>query len=127
MRSAPEPGLASGRRAPSVSIPGGPRRMQRRSFGWTGVQVPVIGQGTWNMEGDSAGGVLAALQAGLDEGMTHLDTAELYGSGRVESLLARVIAGRREEVFLVSKVLPDHASRRGTVQACEASLMRLGT
>ena len=59
--------------------------------------------------------------------MTHVDTAELYGGGRVESLVARAIAGRRDEVFLVSKVMPNHASRSGTVQACEASLQRLGT
>ena len=101
--------------------------MQRRTFGWTGVQVPVIGQGTWKMEGDSPAEALAALQAGLDAGMTHVDTAELYGGGRVESLVARAIAGRRDEVFLVSKVMPNHASRSGTVQACEASLRRLGT
>ena len=101
--------------------------MQRRTFGWTGVQVPVIGQGTWKMEGDSPAEALAALQAGLDAGMTHVDTAELYGGGRVEALVARAIAGRRDEVFLVSKVMPDHASRSGTVQACEASLRRLGT
>lgn len=101
--------------------------MQTRGFGWTGVPVPVIGQGTWKMEGDSPVEALAALQAGLDAGMTHVDTAELYGGGRVESLVARAIAGRREEVFLVSKVMPNHASRSGTVKACEASLQRLGT
>ncbi len=101
--------------------------MQTRRFGWTGVQVPVIGQGTWKMEGDSPPEALAALQAGLDAGMIHVDTAELYGGGKVESLVARAIAGRRDEVFLVSKVMPNHASRGGTVQACEASLRRLGT
>ena len=101
--------------------------MQTRGFGWTGVPVPVIGQGTWKMEGDSPVEALAALQAGLDAGMTHVDTAELYGGGRVESLVARAIAGRRESVFLVSKVMPNHASRSGTVKACEASLQRLGT
>ena len=101
--------------------------MQTRRFGWTGVQVPVIGQGTWKMEGDPAAEALAALQAGMDAGMTHVDTAELYGGGRVESLVARAIAGRREQIFLVSKVMPNHASRSGTVKACEASLLRLGT
>jgi diketogulonate reductase-like aldo/keto reductase len=101
--------------------------MQTRGFGWTEVQVPVIGQGTWKMEADPATEALAALQAGLDAGMTHVDTAELYGSGRVESLVARAIAGRREEIFLVSKVMPNHASRAGTVRACEATLKRLGT
>jgi diketogulonate reductase-like aldo/keto reductase len=59
--------------------------------------------------------------------MTHIDTAEMYGNGRVEELVAEAIAGRRDEVFLVSKVLPQHASRGGTVAACEASLARLGT
>src|SRR5215468_12585578 len=101
--------------------------MDTRRFGWTAVQVPLIGQGTWKMESDSAAEALAALQAGLDAGMTHVDTAEIYGGGRVESLVARAIAGRRDEVFLVSKVMPNHASRAGTVQACEASLRRLGT
>ncbi|HEY3585707.1 MAG TPA: aldo/keto reductase [Myxococcaceae bacterium] len=100
--------------------------MQTRTFGWTGVKVPVIGQGTWKMEGDPATEALAALQAGLDAGMTHVDTAELYGGGRVESLVARAIAARRDEVFLVSKVMPNHASRTGTVQSCEGSLRRLG-
>jgi diketogulonate reductase-like aldo/keto reductase len=101
--------------------------MEKRRFGWTRVQVPVIGQGTWKMEGDPPAEALAALQAGLEEGLTHVDTAELYGSGRVESLVARAIAGRRDEVFLVSKVMPSHASRSGTIRACEASLQRLGT
>ena len=101
--------------------------MQTRKFGWTGADVPVIGQGTWKMEADPAHEALAALQAGFEAGMTHLDTAELYGGGRVESLIARTIAGRRDELFLVSKVMPNHASRAGTVQACEASLQRLGT
>ncbi len=101
--------------------------MDRRRFGWTVSEVPVIGQGTWKMEGDAPVEALAALQAGLDAGMTHVDTAELYGGGRVESLVARAIAGRRDQVFLVSKVMPNHASRSGTVRACEASLRRLGT
>jgi diketogulonate reductase-like aldo/keto reductase len=101
--------------------------MEKRRFGWTGVQVPVIGQGTWKMEGDPPAEALAALQAGLDEGLTHVDTAELYGGGRVESLVGRAIAGRRDEVFLVSKVMPNHASRRGTIRACEASLKHLGS
>lgn len=101
--------------------------MERRRFGWTGAEVPVMGQGTWKMEGDAPAKALAALQAGLDAGMTHVDTAELYGGGRVESLVGQAIAGRRAQVFLVSKVMPDHATRAGTVKACEASLRRLGT
>jgi len=101
--------------------------MERRRFGWTGSEVPVVGQGTWKLEGDAPLEAISALQAGLDAGMTHVDTAEAYGGGRVESLVARAIAGRREQIFLVSKVMPDHASRSGTVRACEASLRRLGT
>ncbi len=101
--------------------------METRRFGWTGARVPVIGQGTWKMEDDAPVEALAALQAGLDAGMTHVDTAELYGGGRVESLVARAIAGRRDQVFLVSKVMPNHADRAGTVKACEASLRRMGT
>ncbi|NBD07561.1 MULTISPECIES: aldo/keto reductase [Corallococcus] len=102
--------------------------METRVFGNTGVAVPVIGQGTWQMEDDDADGVLRALRAGLDLGLTHLDTAELYGQGRVEeALVAKAIAGRRDEVFLVSKVMPSNATRKGTVAACERSLRRLGT
>ncbi len=101
--------------------------MQTRRFGWTGIPVPVIGQGTWKLESDDPSEAIAALQAGLDLGMTHVDTAELYGGGVVESLVGQAIAGRRDELFLVSKVVPDHASRSGTVRACEASLTRLGT
>ncbi len=101
--------------------------MQRRKFGWTGIEVPVIGQGTWHMEEDPSGDALDALRAGLDAGATHVDTAEFYGDGRVETLVGRAIAGRREQVVLVSKVIPTHATRSGTVRACEASLRRLGT
>ncbi len=101
--------------------------MQQRTFGPTGRQVPVIGQGTWNMERDDRALAVAALRRGLDLGMTHVDTAELYGDGEVEELVGEAIAGRRHEVFLVSKVLPDNASRRGTVAACDRSLARLRT
>ena len=89
-------------------------------------QVPVLGQGTWNMESDRAAAI-AALRRGLDLGLTHIDTAEMYGNGRVEEIVGEAIAGRRDEVFLVSKVLPGNASRRGTVTACERSLQRLRT
>ena len=101
--------------------------MRREPFGASRVPVPVIGQGTWNLERDERSRAVAALRAGLDAGMTHIDTAEMYGSGRVEEIVAQAIAGRRDEVFLVSKVLPTNASRRGTVLACERSLARLRT
>jgi diketogulonate reductase-like aldo/keto reductase len=101
--------------------------MLSRSFGRTGCSVSVVGQGTWNMEGDDRASCVAALRAGLDAGMTHIDTAELYGSGEVEEIVGEAIAGRRDEVFLVSKVLPHNASRRGTIAACERSLKRLRT
>jgi diketogulonate reductase-like aldo/keto reductase len=101
--------------------------MERRVMGRTGVQVPVIGQGTWRMEEDDRHAAVATLRAGLDAGLTHIDTAELYGRGRVEELVAEAIAGRRAQVYLVSKVLPQNASRSGTIEACERSLRRLGT
>ena len=101
--------------------------MEHRTFGPTGKQVTVIGQGTWNMEQDDRRAAIAALRRGLDLGMSHIDTAEMYGDGKVEELVAEAIDGRRGEVFLVSKVLPQNASRRGTVQACERSLRRLRT
>src|SRR5207247_1868320 len=90
--------------------------MEQRPFGWTGVSVPVIGQGTWEMERQRAASI-AALRRGLDLGMTHIDTAEMYGGGKVEELVGEAIAGRRHEVFLVSKGLPEAASRAGPVGA----------
>jgi len=103
--------------------------MLTRKFGGTGVQVPVIGQGTWMIEGprDRERQAVETLRAGLDLGLSHIDTAEMYGSGRAEELVGEAIAGRRDEVFLVSKVLPSNASYDGTVRACERSLSRLGT
>ena len=101
--------------------------MQARAFGATGRDVPVIGQGTWNLERGDEAKAVASLRRGLDLGMTHVDTAEMYGSGRAERIVGRAIAGRRDDVFLVSKVLPQNASRGGTVRACEQSLARLGT
>jgi diketogulonate reductase-like aldo/keto reductase len=101
--------------------------MRYRDFGPTGRQVAVIGQGTWNLERGSRGEAVEALRQGLDAGMTHIDTAEMYGGGRVEEMVGEAIAGRRDEVFLVSKVLPQNASRRGVVQACERSLAHLRT
>jgi diketogulonate reductase-like aldo/keto reductase len=101
--------------------------METRAFGPTGVRVPVIGLGTWQMESDDRNAAIRALRAGLDLGMRHVDTAELYGGGRVEALVGEAIAGRRDEVFLVSKVMPGNASRRGTLKACEKSLKHLRT
>jgi diketogulonate reductase-like aldo/keto reductase len=100
--------------------------MDLHRFGNTRRDVPVIGQGTWYIE-DGSDAALAALRKGLGLGMTHIDTAEMYGSGAAEEVVGQAIAGRRDEVFLVSKVLPQHASRTGTRAACEASLARLGT
>ncbi len=99
--------------------------MELRSFGRA--RVPVLGEGTWNMEADDHASAVAAIRRAIDLGMTHVDTAELYGSGRVEELVGEAIAGRRDEVFLVSKVLPANASYEGTLRACERSLRRLGT
>src|SRR5690349_8491159 len=103
--------------------------MLTRPFGWTGVEVPVIGQGTWMIEGspDAERRSVATLRAGIDLGMTHIDTAEMYGNGRAEELVGEAIAGRRREVFLASKVLPSNASYDGTLRACERSLKSLKT
>src|SRR5690349_1665079 len=99
--------------------------MERRPFGLNGSEVPVIGQGTWYIDTGDRASAIAALRRGLDLGMTHIDTAEMYGDAEV--VVAEAIVGRRDEVFLVSKVLPQNASRSGTVAACERSLTRLGT
>jgi diketogulonate reductase-like aldo/keto reductase len=93
------------------------------------MKLPRFGQGTWNMGDDRSrrAGELAALREGIALGMTLIDTAEMYGDGRSESLVAQAIAGQREQVFLVTKVLPSNASRKGVVRSCEASLKRLQT
>jgi diketogulonate reductase-like aldo/keto reductase len=99
--------------------------MEHRRFGPVRREVAVIGHGTWQIaDGDRAGAV-EALRRGLDLGMTHVDTAEMYGAA--ETIVGEAIAGRRDEVFLVSKVLPENASRKGTIAACERSLARLRT
>lgn len=95
----------------------------------SGEWVPALGQGTWNM-GDKKrerAHELAALRFGFDLGITLIDTAEMYGDGNSEELVAEAIEGRRDEVFLVSKVLPENATHRGTIKACEGSLRRLKT
>ena len=101
--------------------------MSTRPFGATGLHVPILGQGTWGMQRGDRRAAIAALRAGLDAGAIHIDTAEMYGEGRVEEIVGEAIAGRRDEAFLVSKVLPENASRRGTVAACERSLRHLRT
>jgi diketogulonate reductase-like aldo/keto reductase len=102
-------------------------RLRLRPFGAPDCLVSAIGQGTWQMEDDARSAAIDALRRGVDAGMRHVDTAEMYGNGRVEDLVGEALAGRRDEVFLVSKVLPENASRRGTVLACERSLRRLRT
>lgn len=98
-----------------------------RAFGRDGPAVSRIGQGTWNIERAPRGEAIAALRSGLDLGLSHIDTAEMYGDGRAEEITGEALAGRRDEVFLVSKVLPHNASKAGTRRACEQSLRRLGT
>jgi diketogulonate reductase-like aldo/keto reductase len=99
--------------------------MRLESFGGSGREVSAIGQGTWYIDRGDRGSAVAALRRGIDLGMTHIDTAEMYGDA--EPVVAEAIAGRRDEIFLVSKVLPSNASRRGTITACERSLARLKT
>ncbi len=99
--------------------------MNKKQFGKGGPDVSVIGQGTWYLDRGDRKRAIAALHRGLELGMTHIDTAEMYGDA--ELVIADAIAGKRDEVFLVSKVLPSNASRRGTITACERSLKRLKT
>ena len=99
--------------------------MRYRPFGPAGQNVSVIGMGTWYIDETDRETAIAALQAGLDFGMNHIDTAEMYGDAEI--IVGDAIEGRRDEVFLVSKVLPHHASREGTRIACESSLRRLRT
>src|SRR5262249_9349746 len=92
------------------------RTMQTHQFGNTGKEIPVIGQGTWQMKRTA----VDALRAGIELGMTHIDTAEMYTGA--EEIVADAIRGRRQQIFLVSKVVPSNASYKGTLRACEASL-----
>ncbi|MGY3128545.1 diketogulonate reductase-like aldo/keto reductase [Agrococcus sp. UYP33] len=91
--------------------------------------VPALGMGTWYMgeRPDRRPTELAALRSGIEGGLTLIDTAEMYGDGAAEELVGEAVAGRRESVYLVSKVVPSNATRRGTVASCQASLRRLGT
>jgi diketogulonate reductase-like aldo/keto reductase len=99
--------------------------MERRRFGSTKHEVAVIGQGSWYLDSGDRASAIAALRQGLDLGMTHIDTAEFYGVA--EDVVGEAISGRRDEVFLVSKVIPGNASRSRTIAACERSLARLRT
>ena len=99
--------------------------MQTKTFGTNGPQVTVIGQGTWYLDRGDRKAAIAALRRGIEAGMTHIDTAEMYGDA--ELVIADAVAGQRDNLFLVSKVLPNNASRRGTITACERSLKRLKT
>src|SRR5689334_19233499 len=99
--------------------------MKFRTFGPTGEKVSVIGQGTWYIDRGDRKAAVAALRRGIELGMTHIDTAEMYGDA--ELVIAEAIAGQRDSLFLVSKVLPSNASRKGTIAACERSLRRLKT
>src|ERR1700735_5097417 len=94
----------------------------------SGDKMAALGQGTWHFAESPARRAeeVASIRLGIDLGMTVIDTAEMYGNGAAEALVGEAITGRRSEVFLVDKVLPDHATRAGTVRACEASLDRLG-
>lgn len=103
--------------------------MTGKPFGRTGESLPAIGQGTWDIpeSGTRLEEAVSALQRGVELGMTHIDTAEMYGSGKVEEILGRALRGiPREKVFLTSKVLPANASYEGTIRACERSLKRMG-
>jgi diketogulonate reductase-like aldo/keto reductase len=101
--------------------------MQKRRFGSTRRNVAIIGQGTWFIDEAERDEAIAALRLGLILGMTHIDTAEYYGWGAAEELVGEAIVGRRNDVFLVSKVVPENASRSGTIEACERSLRHLRT
>lgn len=104
------------RNIPVIALPGGET-------------VPALGQGTWMMaeRRQNRAAEIAALRTGVDLGMSVIDTAEMYASGAAEELVAEALGDRRRDIFLVSKVMPQHSSRRGTLSACEASLRRLNT
>src|SRR5258708_7702631 len=101
--------------------------MNLRPFGDPGRRVPALGLGTWNMEQDDRASAIAALRRGIDLGLTPVDTAEMYGSGKVEEIVGEALRGMRDRVFLVSKVLPSNAAYDDTIRACDRSLERLAT
>ena len=95
----------------------------------SGEEVPVLGQGTWGFgeQPDNRQNEIDALRYGIDIGMKLIDTAEMYGDGAAEEVIGKALEGRRDQAFIVDKVLPQNATRKGTVAACERSLRRLGT
>src|SRR6201985_1915032 len=99
--------------------------MNNKKFGKGGTPVSVIGQGTWYLDRGDRKKAIAALRRGIEGGMTHIDTAEMYGAA--EFVIADAIAGKRDGLYLVSKVLPSNASRRGTITSCARSLKRMNT
>lgn len=101
--------------------------MELRRFGPLDVDVPVLGLGTWQMEAADRDTAIRSIRRAIDRGMSHIDTAEIYGRGAVEDMVGEAIAGYRAEVFLASKVDPEHATYAGTLLACEKSLRRLRT
>ena len=101
--------------------------MQKRRFGPLDVDVPVIGLGTWRMDLDDRDSAIHAIRRAIDLGMTHIDTAEIYGRGVVEEIVGEALAGYRSEAFLASKVDPNQATYAGTLRSCQKSLRRLRT
>ena len=101
--------------------------MELRRFGPLERRVPVVGLGTWRMESDDRDAAIVAIRRGIEAGVTHIDTAEIYGKGAVEDIVGEALAGYRSEVFLASKIHPDHATYAGTLLSCEKSLRRLRT
>jgi diketogulonate reductase-like aldo/keto reductase len=101
--------------------------MRSRRFGPLAVEVPVLGIGTWKMERDDKAAAIAAIRRAVELGITHVDTAEMYGNGIVEMIVREAIAGVRDQIFLVSKVLPSNATHQATIHACEDTLARLAT
>lgn len=102
--------------------------MIRKPFGATGIALPVIGQGTWDIpeSGHRRSEAIRALRRGIELGMTHIDTAEMYGAGAVEEIVGEAVAGvPRDSLFVTSKVLPENATYKGTIAACERTLKRL--
>lgn len=101
--------------------------MELRPFGDPSRQAPLLGLGTWMLEQGDRAAAIAALRRGIDLGMAHVDTAEMYGSGKAEEVVGEALAGLRDRVFLVTKVLPQNATEKGTIEACERSLARMKT